>query len=90
MCLYAKIKYKIKEVTHSTAKQSASGYHLRHYQSHLQQDLIVAYYCAPFVNGVIGQEESSLVYIKDVLKLVDECITIFSPQVIAAGSRAKL
>ena len=48
-----------------------------------QQDLIVAYYCAPFVNGVIGQEESCLV--EDVVKFDDECITIFSHQVIAAG-----
>ena len=50
-----------------------------------QQDLIVAYYCAPFVNGVIGQEESRPIYVEDIDKLVDEYILKFAHQVIAAG-----
>lgn len=36
-----------------------------------QQDLIVAS-CAPYVNGVTGQEESRPFYVEDVDKLVEE------------------
>ena len=49
-----------------------------------QQDLIVAYR-APYLNGVLGQEESRPIHVKDVDKLVDEYILKFSPQVIATG-----
>jgi hypothetical protein len=49
-----------------------------------QQDLIVAYR-APYLNGVLGQEESRPIHVQDVDKLVDEYILKFSPQVIATG-----
>ena len=50
-----------------------------------QQNLIVAYYCALLVTGVIGQEESRPIYIQDVDKLVDEYILKLFHQAIAAG-----
>ena len=36
-----------------------------------QQDLIVAYR-APYLNGVLGQEESRPIHVQDVDKLVDD------------------